>query len=72
MVNAARVGCKVVPRSRTVSSIAASTWSPGPNTGIATPQAPAASSLRVMATRVMRVTASARRNRSGEVMVCVV
>ena len=45
---------------------------PGPKTGIATPQAPASSSKRVTATRVSRVTASARRKRSGEVTVCAV
>ena len=55
-----------------MSSIAAATSPPGPNTGIATPQAPASSSKRVTATRVSRVTASARRKRSGEVTVCAV
>ena len=58
------------PRSPTASSMAATTSPPGPNTGIATPQTPASSSHRVTATLVSLVTASARRNRSGEVIVC--
>ena len=56
----------------TASSIAATTSPPGPNTGIATPETPASNSQRVTATRVRRVTVSARRNRSGEVMVYAV
>ena len=72
IVRAAMIGCSSLPRSRTFSSMAATTSPPGPNTGIATPQVPASSSHRVMATRVSRVTASARRKRSGEVTVCVV
>jgi hypothetical protein len=58
------------PRSLTANSMAATTSPPGPNTGIATAHTSVSSSPRVMATRISRVTASARRNLSGEVTVC--
>ena len=73
IVSAASIGCRLAPRSRTVELDARpTTLPPGPKTGTATPQAPASSSKRVTATRVSRVTARARRKRSGEVTVCAV
>ena len=70
MVNDAMTGWSSRPRSGTVSSMAATTRPPGPNTGTATPHVEASSSKRVTATRVTRTTASARRKRSGAVTVC--
>jgi hypothetical protein len=70
--SAAMTVCSSRPRSATDSSIAATAFPPGPNTGIATPDTPVSSSQRVTATRVRRVTVSARRRRSGEVIVCAV
>lgn len=70
MASAASTGCSSWPRSRTASSIAATTSPPVPNTGMATPQVCGSSSRRVTATRVSRVTANARRKRSGAVTVC--
>jgi hypothetical protein len=70
MTNTALTACSSLLRSRTVSSIDATSSPPGPKTGTATTQARTSSSPRVTATRVSRVTASARRKRSGEVTVC--
>ena len=69
MPSAAMIGGSSWPRSATATSMAATTSPPGPKTGMATPQTAGSSSNRVTATRVSRVTASARRKRSGEVTV---
>ena len=60
------------PTAAAASSIAATASPPGPNTGMAMPATPGSSSHRVTATRVRRVTLSARRNRSGETIVWAV
>jgi hypothetical protein len=70
MTNAALTACSSLLRSRTVSSIDATSSPPGPKTGTATTQARTLNSPRVTATRVSGVTASARGKRSGEVTVC--